>query len=114
MTVKEFGNLLKTIEVAGKKLPFAAYGWSSAPSGDYGVYGQYQEGQFDTDNRFAESKIFASVDWFTRTDDETGKNAIESFFKQLQTTHVFAWYLNTVTFERETGFIHYEWNVEFT
>ena len=40
MTFATLGAKLKAIEVSGKKLPVAHMAWSSAPAGDYGVYGE--------------------------------------------------------------------------
>ena len=39
-------------------------------------------------------------------------DAIEAKFKELQETNVLAWYLNTVQYEADTHFLHYEWLVE--
>lgn len=112
MTLNDLGSALKAIQVNDKPLKFAAYGWASAPTGSYGVYGQYGADQFEANNRYGESLIRADVDWYTRTDDEVEKDAIEACFKELQDSNAFAWYLNTVQYEEDTGFIHYEWNVE--
>ena len=115
MTFATLGAKLKAIEVSGKKLPFAHMAWSSAPAGDYGVYGEdFGDNQFNADGRYGERAIRGSVDWFTRTDDLTAFNAIETCFKDIQNTEqgVFSWYLNTVQYEDNTHFLHYEWIVE--
>lgn len=115
MTWTELGTKLKAITVSNHTLPFAHFAWSSAPSGDYGVYGEdLGTNQFDADDRYAERTIRGSVDWFTRTDDLTAFNAIESCFKNIQNEGKghFAWYLNTIQYEDDTHFIHYEWIVE--
>lgn len=112
MTVAEFGLRLKALTMNDKPMKFAAYSWQSAPKGDYGLYGQYGADQFEANNRYGEHATQIFVDWFTRSDDESGKDAIESLFKEIQDEGAMAWYLNTVQFDRDTGFLHYEWNVE--
>ena len=116
MTWAELGSALNDITIgtgqSAKKLKFAHYAWASAPSGDYGVYGQDGADQFQANNRFGEVAGTGWVDWYTRADDETAKNAIEDCFKTLQDTYTFAWYLNTITYEDDTHFLHYEWIVE--
>lgn len=116
MTFAELGTALNNITVgtgaSAHKLKFAHYAWASAPSGDYGVYGQGGTDQFQANNRFGEVAGTGWVDWYTLTDDETAKNAIESCFKTLQDTNTFAWYLNTIQYEYKTNFLHYEWIVE--
>ena len=71
---------------------FAHFGWSKAPAGDYGVH--------------AERATECSVDYFTRDDTGTPKDAIETALAP------FAWYLNSIQFEEDTGYIHYEWVVQ--
>ena len=116
MTYAELGAALNNITVgtgaSAHKLKFAHYAWASAPSGDYGVYGQDGTDQFQANNRFGEVAGTGWVDWYTRTDDEVAKNAIEDCFKTLQDTNTFAWYLNTIIYEDNTHFLHYEWIVE--
>lgn len=115
MTFNDLGTKLRAVIVDGHTLPFAHFAWSSAPAGDYGVYGEdFGDNQFNADGRFGERAIRGSVDWFTRTDDLTAFNAIEQCFKDIQAEGkgAFGWYLNTVQYENDTHFLHYEWMVE--
>lgn len=95
------------------KLEFAHFGWSSAPSGDYGVYAEDSNPQFGADDKYAENSVHGYVNYFTRDDSETAKNTIENAFKTLQATYAFAWNLNSISYEENTHFVHYEWEVEF-
>lgn len=112
MTFADLGAALNELKVGTTPMKFAHFAWQSAPPGDYGVYGEDGADQFQANNRYAEHTMHGSVDWFTRTDDESGRNAIETLFKTLQETECFAWYLNTIQYEYKTNFLHYEWIVE--
>lgn len=112
MTFAELGARLNALQINDTPMRFAHFAWSSAPAGDYGVYGEDGGDQFDADNRFGERVVTGSVDWYTRTDDEVGKDKIEELFKDLQDSCCFAWYLNTIQYENDTRFLHYEWIVE--
>lgn len=92
---------------------FAHFSWASAPAGDYGVYAE-ESGRniFTADDRNECRAMRGYVSWFTRTDSLTVPNAIEALFTSLQETCVLAWYLNTVQYEDDTHFLHYEWVVE--
>lgn len=113
MTWTELGAQLNALNVPGTAPVFAHFGWSSAPAGDYGVYAEERGRNILTgDNRNAERAVSGYVDWFTRTDAMAVPDAIEAKFKELQETNVLAWYLNTVQYEADTHFLHYEWLVE--
>lgn len=45
---------------------------------------------------------------FTKDDSSAPREAVEAAFESIPC----AWYLNTVQFEQDTGYIHYEWAVE--
>lgn len=112
MTFTELGTRLNALRIGTTPLRFAHFAWSSAPAGDYGVYAEDGSDQFQASNRYAESVTTGSVDWFTRGDDGTAKDLIEGLFKELQDANCFAWYLNTIQYENDTHFLHYEWIVE--
>lgn len=112
MTFSELGQGLNNITVKGSTLKFAHFGWASAPAGDYGVYSESGADQFQADNRFGEHYTIGYINYFTRDDSEAAKNAIEDYLRQVQETNVCAWYLNTIQYEENTHFIHYEWVVE--
>lgn len=86
---------------------FAHYGWSHAPAGDYGVYAEDGAEDFSADGHHAEKATECTVDLFTRDDSQTPKQTIENALEAFNAP----WYLNTVQFEDDTGYIHYEWIV---
>lgn len=88
------------------ELKFAHFGWSKAPSGDYGVFAEDGENAMHGDQLHAETAMRFTVDYFTRSDSDTIRTTIEAVLEP------FAWYLNSVQFEDDTGFVHYEWIVE--
>ena len=112
MTFAELGTQLNALKIGQTPMKFAHFAWASAPSGDYGIYGEDGGNQFDSNDGYAERAMTGSVDWYTRSDNEQGKDQIETLFKSLQTTNTFAWYLNTIQYEDSTHFLHYEWVVE--
>lgn len=87
---------------------FRHYGWSKAPSGDYGVYAEDGENALEASNVHAETVLTGTVDYFTRDDSSTPRETIEAALNGIPC----AWYLNTIQFEEDTGYIHYEWVVE--
>lgn len=113
--------------------PFAHFGWSKAPEGDYGVYAEDGDNFLAAGNRHAERVTRLTVDLFTRAVDVPqvyatpsgaydtdgdglyswvasipGKMSIEAAFERVPC----AWYLNSVQFEDDTGYVHLEWVVE--
>lgn len=86
---------------------FAHYGWSRAPAGDYGVYAEDGAEDLTADGHHAEKATECTVDFFTRDDSKSPREAIESALEAFNAP----WYLNTVQFEDDTGHIHYEWVV---
>lgn len=87
--------------------PFAHYAWASAPSGTYGTYAEDSSNRLTCDNRTAESAMVVYVNLFTKDDSDEPRMTVESAIDGK-----FAWYLNTVQFEDDTGLIHYEWVIE--
>ena len=89
-------------------LPFAHFGWSKAPAGDYGVYAEDGANDLIAGNKHVEKVLQGTVDYFTRDDSGTPKATIEAALDSVPV----AWYLNSVQFENDTGYIHYEWVFE--
>lgn len=87
-------------------LPFAHFGWSKAPEGDYGVFSEDGSNDLSAGNSHAETATEGTVDYFTRDDSGAPQRAIEG---ALESVWSLAWYLNSVQFEENTGYIHYEW-----
>lgn len=88
---------------------FAHYGWSHAPSGDYGVWAEDGSNDLEADNLHSEHATTGTLDYFTRDDTGAPKTAIEAALEEGRA----AWYLNSIQFEDDTGYIHYEWVVEW-
>lgn len=100
-------NDIKTVLTAtGYK--FAHYAWSRSPAGDYGVYAEDGANDLNADGEHAEKALQGTVDYFTRDDTGTPKATIEAALEGLNVP----WYLNTIQYEDETGYIHYEWVFE--
>lgn len=84
---------------------FAHFGWSKHPDGDYGVYAEEQGADFVADGVHVEKGTNGYINYFTRDDSGTPKTVIENALNVLN----IPWYLNTVQYENDTGYIHYEW-----
>ena len=89
-------------------LQFAHFGWSKAPAGDYGVYAEDGANDLYADDIHAEKAVQGTIDYFTRDDSGAPQTTIENALNNGQ----IAWYLNSLQFEEDTGFIHYEWVFE--
>lgn len=88
--------------------PFAHFAWARAPAGDYGTYSEGGLNRLTGDNRSAEKATVVYVDLFTRDATDAPETAIEDALDGIPC----AWYLNTVQYEDDTRYIHYEWVVE--
>ena len=89
-------------------LPFAHFAWAKgAPEllGDHGVYAEDGANDLYSGDIHAEHVIEGTVDYYTRDGSGAPQTAIESALNNGQ----IAWYLNSIQFEEETGYIHYEW-----
>lgn len=92
--------------LAATKLDFAFSAWSHAPSGDYGVYSLSGQKALSSDSNAGSEKMLEGfIDYFCRSDALTAKNAIESALSGLG----LYWELNSVQYEDDTGYLHYEW-----
>lgn len=96
-------RLSNALDTTGYK--FAHFLWSHAPSGDWGVYSEDGAETFFADGRNASSRLTGSVDYYTRSDAEEVKTKIETALK----TSGLAWWLESIQYENDTRFIHYEW-----
>lgn len=84
---------------------FAHYAWSKAPEGDYGTYSESNGNDLIADDKHIERGTEGYINLFTRDDTDTPRVKIETALNSLN----IAWNLNTVQYENDTGFIHYEW-----
>lgn len=89
-------------------LSFAHFGWSKAPAGDYGVYAEDGANDLIAGNVHIEKVLQGTVDYFTRDDSGAPKATIEAALESVPV----AYYLNSVQFESDSGYIHYEWVFE--
>lgn len=64
---------------------------------------------FMADNIHAEKAVSGSTDLFTKQEFDPWKEAFEA---SLDSIPSIAWRLNSVQFEPDTGFWHYEWKWE--
>lgn len=120
-------ELIKALLETG--YPFAHFGWSHAPDGDYGVYAEDGANDLIAGDRHVERVIEGTVDFFTRAVDAVvvyahdgtiyltadgayawadrlpAKTAIEAALNAARC----AWYLNNIQFESDTGYVHLEW-----
>ena len=92
----------------GTGLLFTHFGWSKAPSGDYGVYAEDGANDLIANGKHSERVLQGTVDYFTRDDSGTPKTTVETALDGAG----IAWYLNSVQLEEDTGYIHYEWVFE--
>lgn len=99
-------NLQAALDQTG--LRFAHFGWSSRAGedmGDYGVYAEDGENALYADDGHAERALSGTLDYFTRDASGAPKATVEAVLDNLR----LAWYLNSIQFEEDTGYIHYEW-----
>lgn len=89
-------------------LAFAHFGWSHAPARDYGVFAEDWENVLTADDQHQETAVQGTVDYFTRDASGAPKTAIE----QALGSFTCSWRLESIQFEEDTGYIHYEWVVE--
>mgnify|MGYP000882648308 FL=1 len=60
---------------------------------------------FEAGNQHAERTITGSTDLFTKQEFDPWKDDFETSLNNNE----IAWFLNSVQFEEDTGFYHYEW-----
>lgn len=82
----------------------AHYAWSHAPAGDYVVWAEDGANDLGADDHHVEHVTQGTLDLFTRDDSGTPRTTIEAALDGRC-----AWYLNSIQFEEDTGYIHYEW-----
>lgn len=105
-------DLISALNATG--LPFAHFAWSSTPSAlavinnDHGVYAEDDEIALYADNKRAEVVTQGTIDYFTRDDSGVPKRDIEAALD----AHNVPYRLESIQFENDTGFIHYEWVFE--
>ena len=92
-------------------LPFAHHAWAKDATvlkHDHGVWAEDDENDLCAGTIHVEKVIQGAIHYFTRDDTEAPRTTIETALN----TGEIAWYLNTIQYEEDTGFIHYEWIFE--
>lgn len=102
-------NLLAALNSTG--LPFAHFAWAKdAPETrqDHGVYAEDDELALYANNQHAERVLQGTVDYYTRDDSGTPKTTIEAALD----LYAVPYRMESIQFEDDTGYIHYEWVFE--
>lgn len=89
-------------------IPFAHHAWDVAPTGDYIVWAEDSARSAWAENKMDVQIMQGTIDLFTRSDSETPKETVQA---ELNKTNV-SWYLNSIQYESDTRYIHYEWVFE--
>lgn len=71
----------------------------------YLVWAEDTRSDFIADNKHVEAGIEGTIDFFTRTENDPLKEAVEAVLNDLP----IGWYLNSIQYEEDTGLIHFEW-----
>lgn len=71
----------------------------------YFVWQEDGSNDFLADGLHAERAVTGTTDLFTRREFDPWKDAMEQSFE----AHGICWNLNSVQFEQDTGYWHYEW-----
>lgn len=99
-------NLKAALNSTG--IPFAHYAWSHAPNGTYGVFAEDSAGHLFADGKVVDQSVQGTIDLYTRDDSATPKETVQAALATVD----MAWYLNSIQYEEDTGYIHYEWVFE--
>lgn len=75
----------------------------------YFVWQEDGANDYTANNRHAEKAVTGTTDLFTKLEFDPWKDAYET---SLDKSPEIAWSLNSVQFEDDTGFWHYEWSWE--
>lgn len=91
-------------------IPVAHYGWEKDrfPSGNYIVYAEDSAADLEANGLHIERATEGTVDLFTRDYSDAAKDPVESVFESMPGI---VWHLNTIQFEEDTKYVHYEWVV---
>ena len=104
---QEYEDLKTALGETG--IPFAEYGWKTAPVGTYGVISlEFEADSLDGNDGKQLRSFEGSVDLFFRNlaDKGTLITAVENVLK---TAVDASWRLNSFQYENATGYFHAEW-----
>lgn len=83
---------------------------SPKPSGNYIVWAEDgQAGSLHADNKMKAQVITGTIDYFTKDDGDQNFNKIQQALNGIEVS----WSLNSIQYEDDTGYIHYEWVWEY-
>ena len=101
MTLAEVKNVFVSV------LPAATFHYKAWSKPDkYIVWAEDgQAGALHADDQTEEQIISGTADYFTKTEYDAIVKNIQSAMNKSDMT----WYLNSVQYEEDTGYIHYEW-----
>lgn len=77
----------------------------------YFVWQEDGTNDFEADGVHAEKAVTGTTDLYTKREFDPWKDDFEAALDAAQGV---AWYLNSVQYEEDTGFFHYEWVWEVT
>lgn len=101
MTLQSLKTLLLTIG------PPVFHYFASGQTGNYIVWAEDGEGDtVHADGQKVERAITGTIDYFTKTENDPVVQQIED---ALDSDDGISWYLNSVQYEQDTGYIHFEW-----
>lgn len=76
------------------------------PTGNYIVWAEDGQGNsVSADNKMQIQTISGTTDYFTKTESDPAIAEIQNAHNALE----IAWYLNSVQYEDDTGYLHFEW-----
>jgi len=101
MTLNDLKNILLSIG------PPVFHYFATGQSGNYIVWAEDSEGNaLHADGKKAERAMTGTIDYFTKDEDDPVVQQIETM---LDSDDGIAGQLNSVQYERDTGYTHYEW-----
>lgn len=103
MTLSDIKNALLTV------IPDVFHYYAKNKPDKYIVWSE--DGQSDelvADDHVEEQEIQGTIDYFTKTEYDPNFGKIQQALNDIEIT----WRLNSIQYEEETGFIHYEWIFE--
>lgn len=93
------------VSALAQQYPTTAYGWKNQTKATYIVVSDEGTDALWADGKLSEAKNAGTVDLFTKKADGSTKAATEAVLNGLDLSY----YLNSVQYEEDTGYIHYEW-----
>lgn len=102
MTLNDLKNLLLSIG------PPVFHYFADKQKNNYIVWAEDSEGDsLHADGQKVEGSITGTIDYFTKTENDPVVMQIEAALDSADDG--LAWSLNSIQYEEDTGYIHYEW-----